>query len=88
MVRRLQTSLCAHGVLIMSSSRVDKHTEKFVTKEVHGQLVRVRILKPHLEEDEPPPSTMKKKVRVKYCEWCEVEVFDAGKTCDLCNREF
>lgn len=72
----------------MGSSRVDKQTEKFVTKEVHGQLVRVRILKPFKGDDDVLPSKKKKKVKKKYCHWCETEIFDPGKECDLCGREF
>jgi hypothetical protein len=68
------------------SSRIDKHTERFVSKMVHGQMVKVRVLKPHMEEDEAPAVATKKRNK-KYCTFCETEIFNAGNVCDLCGRE-
>lgn len=55
-------------------------------KEVHGQLVKVRVLHPHKAEDEPEGK--KKRPRKRFCMSCETEIFDPGKACDLCGNEF
>lgn len=67
-------------------SRVDKYTDHFEMKEVHGQLVNVRVLKPH--KPDGTPSKVKRLRKNKFCRFCETEVFDAGKECDLCGGEF
>ena len=69
-------------------SRIDKHTERFEMKEIHGQLIQVRILKPYKPDETVSKRGNRHSKKKRYCRWCDTEVFDAGRECDLCGREF